>query len=259
MERVFRNLVRGGVVACVITWTLPAPAQAQAWGENAFVNVSFGGQTNARSATVRGSSPLYLEEATWEGTLGVSGGGLFDIAGGRRVAADGLLSNLALGVGYSTYSHDTSTAVAASIPDTLFFDRPHIDSAVLSGLEHRERAVHVTAYWNVALPVSRVRVVVFAGPSFFSLRKSLPGDIAVVPNGVELSSISAETISESGTGGHIGLDFQYPLMSGTTSARALAVGLFVRYAGASISVAEVEGGSIDVGGFHYGIGIRAGF
>jgi len=259
MERVFRNLVRGGVVALIITWILPAPAQAQAWGENAFVNVSFGGQTNARSATVRGSRPLYDEEATWEGTLGVSGGGLFDIAGGRRVAADGLLSNLAVGVGYSTYSHDTSTTVAASIPDTLFFDRPHIDSAVLSGLEHRERAVHVTAYWNLAVPVSAVRVVVFGGPSFFSLHKDLPGDIAVVPNGVELTSVSSQTISASGTGGHVGLDFQYPLLSATSSARALAVGLFVRYAGASITVSEVEGGSIDVGGFNYGVGIRAGF
>lgn len=259
MARVFRTLVVAGVSAVVMTTMAPTAAQAQAWGDVAFVNVSFGGQTNARSVTARGSQPLYDEQATWESTLGVNGGGLFDIAVGRRIGSEGLWSNLAVGLGYSSYSDETSATVVASIPDTLFFDRPHIDSATLSGLDHRERGVHLTAYWRLGLPVTPVRVVVFAGPSFYSLRKDLPGDIGVAPGGVELTAVGSQRVSESGVGGHIGFDFQYPLMSTTSSADSLAVGLFLRYAGGSVDVPAVDGGSVDVGGFNYGIGIRAGF
>jgi hypothetical protein len=66
-------------------------------------------------------------------------------------------------------------------------------------------------------------------------------------------------IDRSATGGHIGLDLQYPLLEQISVLDSVGVGLLLRYGAASIDLPEVAEGSTDVGGFNYGFGLRLGF
>lgn len=249
-------ILLGGARTASAQWLLP-------WTDKGFVNVSFGGQTQARSNSVNGSKPLYEETATWGTGIGVGSGGIFDISGGWRI-----WSNLAVGLGFHSYSDTSSTVVEGTIPDPLDFDLFHPASFATPNLRHRERAVHLSAVWM--LPVTdKIDVAVFAGPSFFSLRKGVPVDITIPDGGTTISGVAIATVSKRATGGHVGVDVTYVIfedalqtigfMKDAGIVPDIGAGFFLRYGAATADVPEVNERKVKMGGFNYGFGLRIQF
>jgi hypothetical protein len=256
MHAVGRQLGRIALGACVLIGMSAVDAAGQIikpWTGKGVDNVNGGKQTKARTQTMGDSFVLYDETARWDTAIGVGSSSIFDISGGVR-----LWQNLAVGVGVTTYSDTATATVAASVPDPLFFDRPHASSLDVTGLEHKERAVHLSAVYVLPI-VDRLDVMVSAGPSFFSLKKDLVTDVTVPSGGTSISAATRATIDRSKSGGHIGLDIQYVILPGLADRIGLGVGAFVRYGKATIDAAEVREGKIEVGGLNYGGGLRVRF
>jgi hypothetical protein len=234
----------------------PATAQVvQPWTERAFVNVNVGAQSKARRYEIAGSMPVYDETATYETALTTGDGALFDLAGGYRV-----YGNLAVGVGFTRYADSHDATVTGLVPDPLFFDSPHPSSLTLNGLDHSETAVHLSAAFMVPVLVpvlERLDVVVFGGPSFFSLDKDILDAVSIAPGGINLENATTRSVSGSATGGHIGVDVSYIALR--TAGIGVGVGAFVRQTGATVDVPDVSGGEVKVGGLNYGVGARIRF
>jgi len=230
-----------------------AVAQGRPWDDNGFLNINFAQQTTDRSTVVAGRVPIYGEEAIFESRTSVGSSSMFDIMGGWKV-----YRNIAVGIGYTRYSDPTTARVSGTIPDPLFFDRPHPFDTLLTNQEHTENAVHLSASWMIPLG-DDLDVMVFAGPSFISLSKDLVTGITVENGTSNVESVTASSISETGVGGHIGLDIRYTVLEELSGIRKLGFGVFFRYSGASVDAGSVQGGKIDVGGASYGIGLRIGF
>jgi hypothetical protein len=247
MNGVWGRAGRVAVASLVVSVGVVSSAAAQSvlpWNDRGFVSVNFGGQTQARTSVVSGAFGLYDETATFESTIGVGSAGLFDISGGAKV-----WKNLGVGLAFSRYADVSSADVTMTIPDPLVFDRPVTTTANVSDLNHSENAVHVSAIWM--LPMSdKIDVMVFGGPSFFSLNKDIVTGFTVQQNTQTVSSITTDEKSGSGTGAHFGFDVSYRII------KNLAAGMLIRYGSASVNVSEVSGGKVDVGGFNYGFGVR---
>jgi hypothetical protein len=106
----------------------------------------------------------------------------------------------------------------------------------------------------IVLPrVDLVELMVYMGPSFFSLKKDVIGGVSVQPGGTTIANVDIQRVSPSATGFHFGVDARYPVT------RNIGAGLFLRRASASMDVSQVDGGKVDVGGFSYGFGVRVRF
>ena len=257
MIRVWRSAGLTVAVTALVLGVGAVQAAAQGvqvvpWTDRVFVSINGGAQTTAHKTEVRGSFPLYGEVATFDSEVGVEQSSMFDIMGGYR-----FWQHLAVGVGYSSYSTTSSATVEASIPDPLFFDRLHADSSTVGGLGHSEDAVYLSFYWLMPM-TNRVEIGVFTGPTFFSLSKDLPANVNVQTGETTISSTTTSSISESGVGGHFGVDLRYRIASDLGALRSIAAGVMARYAAGSVT-ANVQGGQIDVGGFQIGVGLRFGF
>jgi len=214
------------------------------WHDKGFANVNFGSQTIARRHTNEGSLPLYEEVATWDSSFGVGNNTLIDVSGGVR-----LWRNFGVGVGFSSYKDTASASVNASIPDTLIFDSPHASSATVDGLEHKERAVHLSAVFVLPI-IDKLDVTVSAGPSFYTLKKDVVSNITVANGATSIGSVQTSNLSENTTGGHVGFDVRYRIY------KWIGAGVFARYSTASINTDAVSEGKIEVGGLNYGGGLR---
>jgi hypothetical protein len=252
MTGVSKTLVMAAAILMfLVAGARPASAQIVGpWSENGFITVNGGLQPHSRTAETSGTTPVFGESATWESEVGVGSGGIFDINGGVRV-----WGNVAAAVGWSSFSDGNSTTVNASIPDPLFFDMPRAASVDVGGLKHTETALHVSAAYVMPL-TDKLEATVFVGPSFFFLKKDLVDAINV--SGETLTGATTTQLDESAVGGHFTVDVRYRLLEDLGPARSVGVGIFLRYAGASIDVPQVSD-SIKVGGFHYGAGVRIGF
>lgn len=235
------------VVGLLLTGAVrEASAQMLQSTDKVFAGVSFGNQTKARTFTVSGSQPLYDETATFESSVGIGSSTIVDVSGGVRV-----WKNVAVGLGWSSYSDTSSSTLNASIPDPLFFDAPHARTATADGLEHTEQQIHLSLYW--LQPVTeRFDIALFAGPTLFSVKQDLLTGVTVPTGGTTIDSVSRTTVDESATGFHAGVDFRYLVM------KNVGLGAFARYATAKFD-APIDGGSMEVGGFQYGAGLRVRF
>jgi hypothetical protein len=214
-----------------------------------FLTVNIGAQPTARDYTVAQSFPLYDETATVETLIGTGGKPIFDFGGGYRA-----WNAISIGVAFSFYKDSSSTTAVASIPDPLYFESPHTSSFPLEVLDHSERAVHLSVIYTLPFTlVEKLDVAVFAGPSFFTLKKDMPGAVTVVPGGSTLSNVAIEEFSGGATSAHVGMDVTYMITP------RFGAGGFWRYGSASVSVPDVSGGKVDVGGLHLGIGGRVRF
>jgi len=244
-------LMAAAILILIAAGIRPASAQVVGpWTEHGFITVNGGLQPPSRTAETSGTTPVFGESATWESEIGVGSGGIFDINGGVRV-----WGNVAAALGWSRFSDGGSTTVNASIPDPLFFDMPSAASVDVGGLEHTEPALHVSAAYVMPL-TDKLEATIFAGPSFFFLKKALVEAISV--SGDTLTGATTTEIDESAVGGHFTVDVRYRLMEDMGAVRSVGVGIFLRYSGASIDVPQVSD-SIKIGGFHYGAGVRIGF
>jgi len=235
------------VAGVLMVGAVDASAQMLQSTDKVFAGLSFGNQTKARTFTTSGSQPLYDETATFESQVGIGSESILDISAGVRV-----WKNVAVGLGFSSYSDTSTGTVVASIPDPLFFDSPHVRNATAEGLEHKQNQIHLSVYWLQPL-TDKLDLSLYAGPTIFSVKQDVVSSVTVPTGGTTIQSVTTSTIDESATGLHIGLDVRYLIVKNA------GVGLFARYTSGKFDTTAINGGSMEVGGFQYGAGLRVRF
>jgi hypothetical protein len=179
--------------------------------------------------------------------VGIGSERILDVSAGVRV-----WKNVALGLGWSNYSDTSTGTMAVSVPDPLFYDRPQARSTTVDGLEHKEQQIHVSAHWLQPL-TDKLDLSLYGGPTMFSVKQDVLTGITVPTGGTTIASVTTATVDESAVGLHVGLDVRYLILKNA------GIGAFARYATAKINTTAVDGGSMEVGGFQYGVGLRVRF
>jgi hypothetical protein len=230
-----------------------ASAQALPWEDRGFFNIGVGAQTGSNDFTNDITFDRYGETATFTEQHPVSGGTLFDVAGGARV-----WQNLGVGVGVTRMSDTTDVTVAGLVPHPLFFNQLRGTTAQASGLERTETAVHIQALWMFVV-TDQIDVALSLGPSFFSVSQDVVSGVTVTEGSPPFDTVAGASASvgradDSGVGFNIGADVTY------MATPNIGGGLFLRYTAASVDLATA-GGTIasNAGGFQVGIGLRARF
>jgi hypothetical protein len=233
-------LVAGVLVAGVAE----ASAQMLQSTDKVFAGVSFGNQTKARTFTLSGSQPLYDETASFESQVGIGSERILDVSAGVRV-----WKNVAIGLGWSNYSDTSTGTMAVSVPDPLFYNAPHARSTTVEGLEHKEQQIHLSMHWLQPL-TDKLDLSLYGGPTMFSVTQDVLTGITVPTGGTTIASVTTTAVDESAIGLHAGIDIRYLIIKNA------GLGAFARYTMAKVDTAAVDGGSMDVGGFQYGVGLR---
>jgi hypothetical protein len=218
--------------------TQPAPASL------GFVNLNFGTQPSSRTLAKSDSFPVYGETASFTTTQENGSGAVFDITAGYR-----FWPNVAAAVGFSNFSNTSDSAVAATIPNPLFFDQPRSVSSTVADLKHSERGVHLQAVWFVPI-TNQLDVALSAGPSFIRVSQDLVSSLTV-PAGTQNATANVATETKTAMGFNIGVDGSYLFT------RNFGAGVFVRYAGAEADLPSAP--DLRVGGFQAGVGARVRF
>ena len=216
------------------------------WTDRAFVNATVGVQGGSHTLETESPFTLYDEPGSVSSSQKVKGGGFFDISAGYKV-----WQNLAVGLGYSRTGSKADAAITASVPDPLVYDRKRTVSASANDLDHSENAVHLMATWMVPV-TDKIDVGVSAGPTFFSVKQSLPSGVTVTEPAPTVSSVSVADVKKSTTGINLGVDVTYLIT------KRMGVGALARYTRGS---ADLDGASdkLTVGGFQIGVGARLRF
>lgn len=244
------------VLLVLVTGATSASAQViPSWTDRGFFTFNIGAQPDERQAIMRGTQPLHGGTASFEASVPVESGGIFDIGGAWRV-----WQNVAAGLTFSTFSDSADTTVTATIPDPLVSDTPHTDTQTVTGLEHSEKAVHLSVVYMIPVKwVPKLHLAVSAGPSFFSVNKDVVSSVGFTDGSTTMGTVQTSRIDEGATGGHIAFDLQYTLLENFYGMKGIGAGFLFRYAKATVDTASVEGGSFDVGGVHVGAGLRVRF
>lgn len=231
------------VVAGVLAAT---PASAQSGRVSASIN--FGAQASSGDFTQRLTPTIYNELASVDIAQDYESGPLFDIGGGVT-----LFGNIGVGLAYSRTSGDGVAAVAAQIPNQLFFDQPRGASASADGLKHTENAVHLQVFYRFAAS-PKLDVTVGVGPTFFSIKQELIDGIDVTEPTPTISPRVVES-SESAVGVNVSADLTYMVT------KNIGAGVLLRYAGGSADFGTPSGSSVslDAGGFQFAGGLRVRF
>ncbi|HUF24917.1 MAG TPA: hypothetical protein VMN81_12370 [Vicinamibacterales bacterium] len=224
-----------------------ASAQMLSWTDRVFVNVSVGQQWMNQSLRTVGEFEIYEEFAKWDAPFDIDDSMLFDIGGGYRV-----WKNLALGAGFTRTTDTHDLTLTASIPDTLEFDRPHIETRSVTGLTREEKAFHLSATWMVPI-TDRLDIALSGGPSFFTVTQAYVNGMTVAAGTSALGDVTTASLEKSATGFHIAGDATVRIM------RNFGVGFMARFSRAKIDTPELQGGSIEAGGFQGLVGARIRF
>lgn len=209
-----------------------------------FLNVNVGAQPSRRFIATTTTLNVYEETATVATNQRVGNGAVIDVSGGYRV-----WRNLAIGVGFASFSNTGTSEVVATVPDPLFFDRPAIVTTTASGLEHTESTVHLQAVWFVPV-TDKIDVALSAGPSFVRVKQQLVSSVSVTAGTQNVSPIVGD---ETGTanGFHVGFDGNFFFTA------RLGAGVFVRYTKAALDLPSTAG--LTVAGLNAGVGVRVRF
>jgi outer membrane protein with beta-barrel domain len=220
-----------------------ANAQQMTWTDQGFVNVNIGAQTGSHDLATTSTFEKYEEQATLATAQSVGGGGLFDIGAGYKV-----WRNLAVGLSYSRSKSDADVAIAANIPDPVFFDRPRAITAAASGLDHTESAIHLQGTWVMPF-TDKMDFALSFGPTIFMVKQELPSAIEVTEPGPTVTSTTFITEDKTTVGINLGVDVNYMFTP------RYGAGLLARYAWGSVDLSGVTE-SLSVGGFQIGVGFR---
>lgn len=240
----FRSCV---VCPAVVAGVLAAiPASAQSGRVSASIN--FGAQASSGDFTQRLTPTIYDELASVDIAQDYESGPLFDIGGGIT-----LFGNIGVGIAYSRTSGDGVAAIAAQIPNQLFYDQPRGASASADGLQHTENAVHLQVFYRFAAS-PKLDVTVGVGPTFFSMKQELIDGIDVTEPTPTISPRVVES-SESAVGVNVSADMTYMVT------KNIGAGVLLRYAGGSADFGTPSGSSVslDAGGFQFAGGLRVRF
>jgi hypothetical protein len=181
----------------------------------------------------------------------VDGGPAFDIAGGA------FWRDLGIGVGVTRFSRSTPTSVSALVPHPFFFNQNRPVSGSVAGLQRKELAIHVRA--SRMIPVWRMQLMAFGGPSFFRVTQGIVTDIDYTeeyPYDAAVFARGATTDAKaSKVGFNAGADVAYFFT------RQLGVGGVFQFSRATVELAAEGAGSRDVrvGGLQAGGGLRVRF
>lgn len=226
-----------------------ARSEAQAQSPTAppslgFVNINVGVQPSKRDIAKTQTLSVFGETATISSSQPIRNGAMFDVSGGYKV-----WHNLAVAIGFSSFSKSSDASVIASIPNPLVFDQPLTVTSTQAGLAHSEKGVHLQAVWFIPA-TEKMDVALSIGPSFIRVSQEVVSAVTI-PSGTQ--NINIATGSEEGTakGVNVGVDGTYLFTP------RVGAGVFLRYAGGSVDLPSAPG--LKVGGFQAGIGARIRF
>jgi hypothetical protein len=225
-------------------------ANAQPPAGRVRVAVSGGLQATDQTLSQNFSIQKNLEAATIATEIALTRSPLLE--GGVRVR---LVRWLNVGVAVSSWSRSAEGTLEARIPHPFFFNQPRALDETVTGLDHKEAAVHVEAAYVTALGRS-VELAIFGGPSRFSVEQDLVTDVIYAETYPfdTASFVSAGTANTSATaiGFNVGADLTWRF------AQHFGLGGLLRFSRAStiLSVDSSNEAATDVGGLHVGGGIR---
>jgi hypothetical protein len=154
--------------------------------------------------------------------------------------------NLAAGVAFTTHKDDRDLLITGSVPHPLLFNQPRAIEGTAPGTRE-ETAVHLQVAYVV--PVNRrLRVVVFGGPSFFTVKQSVVTGITYDEeypfDEATFSGADVELEEENETGFNVGADVGYYFT------KNVGVGGIIRFSQTKVtfSLGEVDAGGAMVGG-----------
>lgn len=230
----------------------PAPAAPPIDRVYVSINGAYqtGGDSFGETVTFRENA----ENGTFSTDYEVKSGPALNVSVGA-----GLWRNIGVGVGVTRYSKNTPTLINASVPHPFFFNRPRTVDGEVAGIKREELAVHIQARATF-VPTPRIQAVVFAGPSFFSVKQGIVNDFEVTeayPYDTATFSRGITTdVDESKIGFNVGADVGYFFT------RQIGVGGSVQWAGTTIDAPASSGtGTFELkaGGFQAGGGLRLRF
>lgn len=218
--------------------TSPAPAS------RGFINFNVGAQPSSRSIAKSEIRSVYGETATISSSQKIGNGSMLDFTAGYRV-----WHGLAVAVGFSSFSNVSDSAVVASIPHPLFFDRPATVNATQADLTHSEKGVHLQAVYFIPV-TDKIDVSLAIGPSFIAVTQQLVSSVTI-PAATQTVSLTVGSEEETAKGVNIGFDGNYLFT------RNVGAGIFMRYAGGTVDLPSAPG--LKVGGLQVGVGARIRF
>ena len=243
-------VVRLALVSLLVPAAAYAQSSSQPAGGHVFISVNGLGQggdgeliEQSRTATV------YDEAATATASQQVAlPNFLFDIGAGYRT------SQFGVGVAFTTGS-DSSTAVGVtSIPHPFLVNRPRTVITELDDMEHKERVVHLQAYYFLPLD-DKFELGLFVGPSFYNVKQDYVTGLGAFSETSNVDTVSVSlgkaTASDSQVGYNIGAEATYAFTP------TVGAGLLLRFSRAS---AELDLGgqpaTLNVGDIQFGAGLR---
>ena len=238
------NTIKAGCLSAAMLLMAAPSVQAQmTWTDQGFVNVNIGAQAGSRDLNTQSTFEIYGENGSLATAQEAGGGGLFDFSIGYKV-----WRNLAVGIAYSRSGSDSDAAIAATVPDPVFFDRQRALSATATGLDHSENQFHIQGTWMVPV-TDKVDVGLSFGPTIFSVSQEIPTAITVNEPGPTLASTSIVKEKKTVGGINFGVDVNYMITP------RYGAGGFIRYTRGSVEW-DAADDSTGVGGFQIGFGFR---
>lgn len=223
--------------------------------QRVFIEMNGGLQASSLAfKDTRVDDPFFGERASWTANYKVKNAPSFDVGGGVRV-----WRNLVAAVTVSRFEDRRTAGLAGEIPHPFFFARSRSITGESPSLKHTEQAAHVRAMW--LLPVNRrLQLAVFAGPSFFSIRRQLIEDIEYADSypydAASYEGSILRSVSQIRTGFNVGGDVAWFF------AKNVGAGAGVRFAQAKSRLTSPANGgtvSLDLGGVQAAAGIRLRF
>lgn len=209
--------------------------------ERAIVSINASYLTATRAFRDTQTFDLYAEQGSFttdytvEARVGVDAGAFVRI-----------WRNLAAGVAFTTHKDERDQTIAGSVPHPLLFNRPRPIAGTAPGTRE-ETAVHLQIAYVVSAG-KKMQVVVFGGPSFFTVKQSVVTAITFDDeypyDEATFSRADVDLEKENKTGFHVGADVGYYFT------KNLGVGGIVRISQTKVtfSLGEVDAGGAMVGG-----------
>jgi hypothetical protein len=168
-----------------------------------------------------------------------------------------LIGPIGMGFDLSVVTHDTDAGVTASVPHPFFFRQPRNIEGTTPATR-REVAGHIEAVY--LLPGARLDVMIFGGPSLFSVRQTLVTDVVYSESfpfdtATFSSAQTATSTSKTAIGFNVGVDVTWKF------SRTVGVGGMARFARgqATLNATNNAAMKVDAGGLLAGGGIRLAF
>jgi hypothetical protein len=235
-----------------LTLVVPALASAQTAAPRVYVSVNGGIQRSDHTVSQSFTVQKNVENATITADADEKHGVLVD--GGVMVR---LAGHFGIGFALSLVNNDGDATVNAGIPHPFFFNRlRNIEGTTPA--KRRETAGHIQAAYLI--PGRRVDVMLYGGPSLFTVRQTLVTDVTYSESfpfdtATYTSATTAESTSKTETGFNVGGDVTWKFSSN------VGVGGMVRFARAQATLNATNNAAItaDIGGVQVGGGIRFAF